>query len=288
MVSPEITQLVAAVVHTTSPATGPARTTPADVTTAEATVTTKPVTADPPLFTGAVHETVVVPFWNDVPVTPVGAPATVAGVTEPEATEASDEPISLLATTVNVYAVPLVRPVIVQESSTVSHTTTPSPLVITYPVTGDPPVDAGANQVSVIVESPETPMTLVGANGTVASAPATTGADTVAAEEPTPLVTTTLNVYVTPETRPVNSHDVDVVSQIASVVVSSPSDAVTVKPVIGEPRGFGTDHETVAEPPAAPTETDDTASGKPAGTTAADNTDAEEEPDTFEAFTLNR
>jgi len=58
--------------------------------------------------------------------------------------------------------------------------------------------------------------------------------------------------------------------------------------VIGEPRGFGTDHETVAEPPAAPTETDETASGKPAGTTAADNADESEEPEAFEAFTLKR
>ncbi len=69
------------------------------------------------------------------------------------------------------------------------------------------------------------------------------------------------------------SHDVVSVSQIASVVDSTPSDAVTVKPVIGEPRGFGTDHETVAEPPAAPTATEDTASATPAGTTASDNTE---------------
>ena len=88
----------------------------------------------------------------------------------------------------------MVRRVTVQDSSTVSHTTTPSPLVTTYPVTGEPPVDAGANHDNVTVESPETPTTLVGADGTVASLPATTGADTVAAEEPTPFVTTTLNV----------------------------------------------------------------------------------------------
>jgi len=194
LVRPPITQLVAAVVQTTSPATGPANTTPADETTAEATVTTKLVTEAPPLSAGAIHETVVEPFWNDVPDTPVGAPGTVAGVTEPEATEGSDEPISFEATTVNVNAVPLVRPAIVHDNSTVSHTTTPSPLVTTYPVTGEPPVEAGANQVSVTVESPETPTTFVGADGTVASLPATTGADTVTAEEPTPFVTTTLNV----------------------------------------------------------------------------------------------
>ena len=85
-----------------------------------------------------------------------------------------------------------------------------------------------------------------------------------------------------------NSHDAVAVSQIASVVDSSPSDAVTMYPLIGEPRLFGTDQDTVAEPPAAPTDTDDTASGKPAGTTATERTDAEEEPEAFEAFTLNR
>ena len=130
-VRPVTTQLVATVVQTTSPATGPASTTPADVTTAVATVTTKPLTAAPPLSTGAVQETVVEPFWNDVPDTPVGAPGTVAGMIAADESEAEDEPISFEATTVNVYAVPLVRPVIVQESSTVSHTTTPSPLVTT-------------------------------------------------------------------------------------------------------------------------------------------------------------
>ena len=58
--------------------------------------------------------------------------------------------------------------------------------------------------------------------------------------------------------------------------------------MIGEPRLFGVDHETVAEPPAAPTDTDDTASGTPAGTTATDNADACDQPEAFEAFTENR
>jgi hypothetical protein len=51
---------------------------------------------------------------------------------------------------------------------------------------------------------------------------------------------------------------------------------------------FGTDHETVADPPAAPTDTDDTASATPAGTTLFDNADEADQPDAFEAFTLNR
>jgi len=58
--------------------------------------------------------------------------------------------------------------------------------------------------------------------------------------------------------------------------------------MIGEPRLFGTDHDTVASSPAAPTDTDDTASATPTGTAATDNPDTTEEPEAFEAFTLNR
>ena len=181
-------------VQTTSPATGPASTTPADVTIADTTVTTYPVTAAPPFEAGAVHDRTVEAFWNEMPATPVGAPGTVAGVIGSDATEGSDEPIAFEATTVNVYEVPLARPVIVHEVSTVEHTTAPSPSVTTYPVIGEPPVEAGANQDTVTVEFPATPVTALGAEGAVASLPATTGADTVAADEPTPLVTTTLNV----------------------------------------------------------------------------------------------
>ena len=89
------------------------------------------MTADPPLFTGEVHDTVVEPFWNDVPVTPVGAPGTVAGMIAADTPEATEEPIAFDATTVNVYAVPFFRPVIVHDNWTVSHTTVPSPLVTT-------------------------------------------------------------------------------------------------------------------------------------------------------------
>jgi hypothetical protein len=50
-----------------------------------------------------------------VAVTPVGAPGVVLGVTEDDAVEDDEFPIELVATTVNVYAVPFVRPVKVQE-----------------------------------------------------------------------------------------------------------------------------------------------------------------------------
>ena len=43
----------------------------------------------------------------------MGAPGTVAGVTAADAVEAALVPVALVAVTVNVYAVPLVKPVTV-------------------------------------------------------------------------------------------------------------------------------------------------------------------------------
>jgi hypothetical protein len=72
--------------------------------------------AEPPLVDGSVQVTVV---WGLEPlaipatltaVTPVGAVGTVAGVTLAEAAEAVLVPAALVAVTVNVYAVPLARP----------------------------------------------------------------------------------------------------------------------------------------------------------------------------------
>ncbi len=66
----------------------------------------------PPLE-GAVHDTVACPSPG-VAFTPVGAPGTVAagtGVTAVEGNDAAPVPTPLVAVTVNVYGVPLVRPV---------------------------------------------------------------------------------------------------------------------------------------------------------------------------------
>jgi hypothetical protein len=62
---------------------------------------------------GAVHETTDSPFAFEVAETEVGAPGTVDGIAEAEAVEAAPVPDAFVAVTVNVYAVPLVRPVIV-------------------------------------------------------------------------------------------------------------------------------------------------------------------------------
>ena len=50
-----------------------------------------------------------------VPATAVGASGTVRGVTDPDAVENAPLPAALIAVTLNVYAVPFVRPVTVTD-----------------------------------------------------------------------------------------------------------------------------------------------------------------------------
>ena len=80
-------------------------------------VTVYPVTGDPPSLAGAVHDT---PAWACPPVavTAVGAPGTVRGVTAALAPDDAEAPAELAAVTVNVYAVPLLKPVTVAEVAT--------------------------------------------------------------------------------------------------------------------------------------------------------------------------
>jgi len=75
-------------------------------------VTVYEVTAVPPLAAGALKLTVacVFPATAD---TPVGAPGTILGVTLLDAPDALLVPTVLVAVTVNVYAVPFVKPVTV-------------------------------------------------------------------------------------------------------------------------------------------------------------------------------
>jgi hypothetical protein len=75
-------------------------------------VTVYDVIAEPPVLAGAVNVTVALPFPYTAE-TFVGEPGVVAGVTALDAVEDALVPIALVAVTVNVYAVPFVRPVIV-------------------------------------------------------------------------------------------------------------------------------------------------------------------------------
>jgi hypothetical protein len=67
------------------------------------------VIADPPLLAGDVNVTVACAL-PPVAVPIVGAPGTVAGVTPFDAADAAPVPSAFVAATVNVYAVPFVRP----------------------------------------------------------------------------------------------------------------------------------------------------------------------------------
>src|SRR5450631_3322474 len=100
--------------------------------------------AEPPLLAGAAHDTTAEasPAVAD---TPVGAPGTALGVTAPLAGEAGEVPTPFVAVTVNVYEVPLVRPVTVAVVAPAVAAVRPPGLAVTvYPVTGQPPLLAGA------------------------------------------------------------------------------------------------------------------------------------------------
>ena len=72
------------------------------------------------MLAGASHDTAACPF-PAIAVTPVGAPGPAIGVTAVEAAEAAELPTPLVATTLKVYAVPLVRPVTVQSKPEEVH-----------------------------------------------------------------------------------------------------------------------------------------------------------------------
>ena len=73
-------------------------------------VTVYPVMAEPPSETGAVQVTVDAVFWPEFAAAPVGAPGTVAGVTDTGG-EGLPTFTAFSAVTVKAYEVPLVSPV---------------------------------------------------------------------------------------------------------------------------------------------------------------------------------
>jgi hypothetical protein len=158
------------------------------------------VIALPPVEAGAVNEMVASPFPRTAE-TLVGAPGTVAGVTALDAEEADPVPIAFVAVTVNVYETPLVRPVIVIGESLPLAVIPPGLEVTVYPVIAEPPVEAGAVNVTVASPLPRTAETLVGAPGVVAGT-----TELLVPEEilvPFAFVAVTVKVYVVPLVRPV-------------------------------------------------------------------------------------
>ena len=105
---------------------------------------------EPPLNNGAVKETVAVPFPG-VADTPVGAFATVKGITADDGLDGILLPVLLIAIIVKVYDVPLVNP------ETVIGELLPDPVILpglditVYNTTGDPPLFNGAVKETVAV-----------------------------------------------------------------------------------------------------------------------------------------
>ena len=122
--------------------------------------------AVPPLFDGAVHDTTDCVLTAPVAETPVGAFGTPTGITDDDAVEPEPVPDALVATTVNVYETPFVRPVTVQVVVAVAHWNEPGDEVTVYPVIVAPPLLVGAVHDTVAWAAPETPTTEVGAPGT--------------------------------------------------------------------------------------------------------------------------
>jgi len=108
-----------------------------------------PVITEPPLLDGADHVTTTCVLPR-VPLTLVGTSGVVIGVTDADADEELESPAALAAMTVNVYAVPFVRPVTVQLRATaVVHVFEPGLEVTVYLVIAEPPLLDGADQLTV-------------------------------------------------------------------------------------------------------------------------------------------
>jgi hypothetical protein len=93
------------------------------------------------------------------------------GVTALLAVDAGDVPIAFVAVTVNVYEVPLVKPVTVSGLDA-PVAVAPSGLAVTVkPVIAEPPLSAGAEKATDTDALPGVPVTPVGASGALAPAP---------------------------------------------------------------------------------------------------------------------
>jgi hypothetical protein len=172
-------------------------------------------------------------------------------VTELEAADAAEVPTALVAVTVNVYAVPLVSPVIVAVDRLPATVTmiplgfVPSGLDLTvYPVIAELPLFVGAVHVTIAEVFPPVAVPMVGAPGIVGGEGVTCADAADAADIPIAFVAVTVNVYTVPFVRPVTVAEV---LNPDAVAVIAPGLDVTVYPVIADPPLLlGTDHDTVA------------------------------------------
>jgi hypothetical protein len=121
-----------------------------------------------------------------------GAPGIVAGVTLLDAADGKPVPFAFVAVTVNVYAVPFVRPATMIGLAAPADVMPPGLDVTVYPVIGLPPLSAGAVKLTVARALPATAEAAVGAPGTPTGVTLLDAAD--AALTPMAFVAVTVNV----------------------------------------------------------------------------------------------
>lgn len=122
----------------------------------------------------------------------VGAPGAANVVAVLDAADATDDPTEVVAVTVNVYAVPALRPVTVQLVVGAEQVAPPGEAVAVYDVIEFPPFEAGADQETKAVVAPATAVTEVGAPGPVYGTTPLDAADEM--EVPSTFVAVTENV----------------------------------------------------------------------------------------------
>jgi hypothetical protein len=210
-----------------------------------------------------------------------GALGRAIGVTDADAGDAADVPPAFVAVTVNVYAVPFVRPDTSHEPN--------APVIVQVAPPGDASTVcdvAGhtSNATSTDTRTAPSPATTPGAAGTLGTGIGVTEADGAdAAEVPPALVAVAVNVYAVPFVRPDTTHEPDAP---VIVQVAPPGDASTVCDVAGhESMAFVT--VTLADP--SPTTTLGAAGtfGLAIGVTEADGADAADVPPAFVAVAVN-
>jgi len=150
----------------------------------------------PPVSAGADHDTTDETFAVDVAETAVGAPGTVAGVAAAEAVEAAEVPEAFVAVTLNVYEVPLVRPVTVhgfdKSHEKAACATVPTNGVTVKAVIAAPLATGAVHDTFDCVDSNEVAETPVGADGTIEGTALFEGSE--AAPVPARFAAVTVNV----------------------------------------------------------------------------------------------
>lgn len=203
-------------------------------------------------------------------------------VTAFDGADGAEEPTPFLATTVNVYDVPEVRPETVIGLEEPEAVTPPGDDVTVYPVIVEPFDAPGVKETETLGE-PETPVAVTdvgesGADGVV------TAFDDADGDDPATFTAFTWNVYEVPSARPVI--DVESVEPETACSTVAGVDVTTYELIVAPPSERGAAHDTVAERTPAVALTDCGAEGAEAVEPLGEEPFGDE-PTTFTAVTWN-